>query len=119
MLHLPLKPRPTGSFVTAHSGEWGHCRSRPILSRRLPEKDAVNARAKVRRASDGERLNVKGSFLKPRGVIGDKNERAETDLAALSQSTAGNHDDGNRKNRNLTKKSLRHLPHDGRQLSWF
>ena len=79
----------------------------------------MSACAKVRRPADGECLDVKGSFLKPGGVVGDEDERAETDLAALSQSTAGNHDDGNRKNRNFTKKSLRHLPHGGRQLSWF
>ena len=74
---------------------------------------------KVRRPTNGERLDVKGSFLKPGGVIGDEDEPAETDLAALSQSSAGNHDDGNRKNRNFSNKSLRHLPHDGRQLSWI
>ena len=103
----------------ANSGGTRHRGSRPILGRRLPEKDATNACAKVRRPSDGERLDVKGSFLKPSGVVDDENERAETDLAALSQSTAGNHDDGDRKNCNFTNKSLRHLPHGGRQLSWF
>ena len=56
---------------------------------------------KVRRPSDGERLDVKGSFLKPSGVVSDENKRAETDLAALSQSSAGNHDDGDRKNLQL------------------
>ena len=66
--------------------------------------------ANVCRSSNGERLDVKGSFLEPGGVIGNKNELAKMDLAALSQSTAGNHDDGNRKNRNLTRKSLRHPP---------
>ena len=77
----------------------------------------MNACTKVRRPSDGERLDVEGSFLKPGGVVGYKDERAETDLAAISQSIAGNHDDGSRKNRNFTNKSLRHLPHGGRQLS--
>ena len=77
------------------------------------------ARAKVHRPSNGERLDVQGSFLKPSGIVGDENERAETDLAAFSQSTTENHDDGDRKNCNFTNKSLRHLPHGGRQLSWF
>ena len=90
-----------------------------MLSRRLPQKDAANACTKVRRPSNRERFDIERSFLKPRRVVDDENERAETDLATLSQSTAGNHDDGNRKNRNLTKKSLRHLPQGGRQLSWF
>ena len=45
----------------------------------------------------GERINVEWSFLKPSGVAGNKNERAETDLSALSQSAGGNHDDENRK----------------------
>ena len=73
----------------------------------------------MRRLADGERLDIEGSFLESGGVVGDEDERADTDLAALRQSTAGNHDDGNRKNHNLTEKSLRHLPHSGRQLSWF
>ena len=103
----------------ANSGETKHHRSRLILSRRLPEKDATNARAKVCCPSNGKRLNVERSFLKPRRGVGDENERAETDLATLNHPAAGNHDDRNRKNRNLTKKSLRHLPHGGRQLSWF
>ena len=64
----------------------------------------------MRRPSDGECLDVKGSFLKPGGVVGDENEHAETDLVDLSQSAAGNHDDGDRKNCNFTNKSLRHLP---------
>ena len=80
----------------ADNGEGKHSRSRLILSRRLPEKDSTDARAEVRRPSDGERLNVQGSFLKPRGVVGDDNERAETDLAALGQYAARNHDDDDR-----------------------
>ena len=117
--HPPLKPRPTGSLVVANSGERRHHWSRPILGRRLPEKDATYARAKVRRPSDGECLDVKGSFLKPSGVVDDENERTEMDLAALSQSTTRNHDDGDRTNCNFTNKSLRHLPQGGRQLSWI
>ena len=57
--------------------------------------------------------------VEPGGVIGNEHERAETDLAALCQSSAGNHDDGNRKNCNFSNKSLRHLPQGGRQLSWY
>ena len=101
MLHPPLKSRPTGSLAAANSGEGRHHRSRPILSRRLPEKDTTNARAKVHCPSDGEHLNIKGSFLKPSGVVGDENECAEMDLAALSQSSAGNHDDDDRRNLQL------------------
>ena len=85
----------------------------------LPQEDTTDACAKVRRPADGERLDVKGSFLKPGGVVGNEDECTKMDLAALRQSTTGNHDDGSRKNRNFTKKSLRHLPHGGRQLSWF
>ena len=61
-----------------------------------------NAHPKVRRPADGELLNIEGSLLEPGGAVGDENERAETDLAALSQTTARNHDDGDRKNCNLT-----------------
>ena len=89
------------------------------MSQRLPKKDAANACAKVRHLSDGEHLGMKGSFLKPSGVVGDENECAKMDLAPFSQITTGNHDDGDRKNCNFTNKSLRHLPHGGRQLSWF
>ena len=56
---------------------------------------------KVRCPADGERLDVEWSLLKLGGVIGDENERGETDLAALSQSTAGNHDDDDRKDLQL------------------
>ena len=79
----------------------------------------MDARAKVRCPADRERIDVDRSLLKPSGVVGDERERAETDLAALDQSSARNHDEGNRTNCNFSKKSLRHLPHGGRQLSWF
>ena len=79
----------------------------------MPQKDVVNVRVKVCRPADEERLDVEGGLLEPGGVVGDEDERAETDLTALSQSTAGNHDDGNQKNRNFTSKSLRHLPQGG------
>ena len=68
---------------------------------------------------DGERLDVEWSLVEPRGVVGNEDERAEMDLAAFSQFSAGNHHDGNRKNRNFSNKLIRHLPHGGRQLSWI
>ena len=73
----------------------------------------------MRRTADGERINVEWSLLEPSGVVGDERERTETDLAALDQNSARNHDEGNRDNCNFSKKLLRHLPHGGRQLSWF
>ena len=85
----------------------------------MPLQDAAATCTKVCRPTDEERLDIERGLLEPGGVVGDEDERAERELAALSQTTAGNHDDGNRKNRNLTRKSLRHLPHGGRQLSWF
>ena len=54
----------------------------------MPQKDATDARAKVRRPADRERVDVERSLLKPSGVIGDERERAETDLAALNQNSA-------------------------------
>ena len=71
------------------------------------------------RPTDGERFDVEWSFLKPSRVVGNENERAETDLVALNQNSARNHDEGDWNNRNFSNKSLRHLPHGGRQLSWF
>ena len=66
----------------------GSYRSRPILGRWLPQEDAPDARAKVCCPADGECVDVEWSLLKPSGVVGDKYERAETDLAALSQTSA-------------------------------
>ena len=97
----------------------GRHRSRPILSRRLPKKDAAVARAKVRRPTDGERLDVEWSLLKTGGVVGDGNEHAESDLAALSLPPPETMTMGIGKSRNFTNKSLRHLRHGGRQLSWI
>ena len=71
----------------------------------------------VCRRVDREGLDVEGSFLKPDGVISNKNERAETDLAAQCQTTTGNHVVGER-NSQPHRESLRHLPHGRRQLSW-
>ena len=73
----------------------------------------------MHRPADEERLDVEWSLVEPSGIIGDEDEHAEMDLTALSQSSAGNHDDGNQKNRNFSNKLLRHLPHGGRQLSWI
>ena len=85
----------------------------------MPQEDAADARVKVCRPAGGERINIEWCLLKPSRVVGDKHERAETDLAALSQTSAWNHDDGDRKNCNFSNKSLRHLPHGGRQLLWI
>ena len=71
------------------------------MSRRLPEKNAMNTRAEVRRPADGESLDVEGGFLEPGGVISDEDERSEADLVLQPH-----------------RKSLRRLPHSGRQLSW-
>ena len=66
----------------------GEQRGARILSRRLPEKDAADARAKVHRPADGECVDVEWSLLKPSGVVDNKHERAEMDLAALRQTFA-------------------------------
>ena len=58
------------------------------MGRRLPQEDAADARAKVRRPMDGESIDVERSFLEPCGVIGDEHKCAETDLAALNQNSA-------------------------------
>ena len=102
--HSPLEPRPTGTLVLVNSGGRGHHRSRPILGRWLPEKDAADARAKVRHPAEGERLDVEWSFLKPSGVVGNEDERTEMDLVALSPSAGGNHDDENREKSQLHQK---------------
>ena len=119
MPHPPLKPRPTGVFALASRREGEGCWSQLVLGRRLPQEDAADARVKVRRPAGGERVGVEWSLLKPSGVVGDKHERAETDLVALNQTFAWNHDEGDRKNCNFSNKSLRHRPYGGRQLSWF
>ena len=54
----------------------------------MPEKDAADARAKVRCPVDRECVHIERSLLKPSGVIGDECERAETDLVALNQNSA-------------------------------
>ena len=86
--HPPLEPRPTGTLVPAGCRERRRHKSRPILGRWLPQEDVADARAKVRCPVDGERLDVEWSLLEPSRVVGDEHERAETDLAALGQSSA-------------------------------
>ena len=52
------------------------------------QEDATDARAKLHCPADEERLDVEWSFLEPSRVVGDDHEHAETDLAALGQSSA-------------------------------
>ena len=85
----------------------------------MSQQNATDTCAKMRRTADGERINVEWSLLEPGGVVGDEGESAETDLAALDQNSAKNHGEGDRNKCNFSNKSLRHLPHGGRQLSWF
>ena len=54
----------------------------------MPQENAADARAKVHFPTDRERLDVEWSFLEPSRVVGDEHEHAETDLAALGQSSA-------------------------------
>ena len=54
----------------------------------MPQEDAADARAIVRRSADWERINVERSLLKPDRVVGDECEHAETDLVALNQNSA-------------------------------
>ena len=85
----------------------------------MPQQNVTDTRPKVRRPADGERVDVEWCLLEPSGVVGDEREHAEMDLAALNQNSARNHDEGDQYNCNFSNKSLRHLPHGGRQLSWF
>ena len=86
--HPPLKPRPTGALAPAGNRRGGRHKDRPTLGQRLPQEDAMDARAEVRCPADGERLDVEWGFLVPSGVLGDEHERAGMDLAALGQSSA-------------------------------
>ena len=54
----------------------------------MPQEDVADARAKVRRSANWERVDVERSLLKPSRVVGDERERADTDLAALDQNSA-------------------------------
>ena len=54
----------------------------------MPQEDAADARAKVRRSANWERVDVERSLMKPRRVVGDERERAETDLTTLNQNSA-------------------------------
>ena len=102
MPHPPLKSRPTGALAPVGDRAGRRHGGRPILGRRLPQEDATNACAEVRRTADGERVDVEWCLLKPGGGIDDEGERAETDLAALCQSSAGKHDQMDQKNRNFS-----------------
>ena len=86
--HPPLKPRPARALALAGDREGGRWGSRPIRGRRLPQQNAADTCAKMRRTADGERIDVEWCLLEPSGVVGDEHERAETDLAALGQSSA-------------------------------
>ena len=88
MLHPPPKPRLTGALAPAGRREGESCWSQLVLGRRLPQEDAADARVKVRRSADWERINVERSLLKPGRVIGDERERTETHVAALNQNSA-------------------------------
>ena len=79
----------------------------------LPQQDAADTRPKVRRPADGERVDVEWCLLEPSRVVADESERTETDLAALDQSSTGNHDEGDRTNCNSSNKTLKHLPKVG------
>ena len=68
---------------------------------RLSQQNTADTCAKMRRTADGERINVEWSLLEPGGVIGDESERAESELTAHDQTTAGNHVDEDRKKCNL------------------
>ena len=85
----------------------------------MPQQNATDTCTKVRRPADGERVDVEWCLLEPSRVVGDESERTKTDLAALDQNSTRKHDEGNQKNCNFSKKSLRHLPQGGCQLSWF
>ena len=84
----PLKPRSTGALAPVRNREEGQHRGRSILGRRLLQEDTADARAKVRRSADWERVDVERSLLKPSGVVSNERERAETYLAALNQNSA-------------------------------
>ena len=47
----------------------------------------MDACTKVRRPADGEHIDVEWSLLELGGVVDNEDERAETDLAALGQSS--------------------------------
>ena len=85
----------------------------------MPQQDAADTCAKVCCPVDGKRDDVEWSLLEPSGVVGNERERAETDLAALDQNSARNHNEGDWNKCNFSNKPLRHLPQGGRQLSWY
>ena len=44
----------------------------------MPQQNAADTCAKMRRTADGERINVEWGLLEPGGVVGDEGESAET-----------------------------------------
>ena len=85
----------------------------------MPQENATDTRAKVRCPANRECVHIERSLLEPSRVVDDERECTKTDLAALHQNSAENHDDSGRKRSQLLQQMLKHLPHGGRQLSWF
>ena len=54
----------------------------------MPQQNAADTCAKMRRTADGERINIDWSLLEPGGVVGDEGESAEADLVSLNQNSA-------------------------------
>ena len=69
----------------------------------MPQQNAADTCAKMRRTADRERINVEWSLLEPSGIVGDEGESTETDLAALDQNSTSNHDESDRKKCNFSK----------------
>ena len=67
----------------------------------MPQENAADARAKVRCPANRECVHVERSLLEPSRVVDDERERTETDLVALHQNSARNHDDLDRKRSQL------------------
>ena len=76
----------------------------------MPQENAADARAKVRYPANRECVHVERSLLEPSRVVDDERERTETDLAALHQNSAENHDDSGRKRLQLLQQMLKHGP---------
>ena len=85
----------------------------------MPQENTADTHAKVRCPANRECVHVERSLLKLGGVVGDERERAKTDLAALHQNSARNHDDLDRKRSQLLQQIAKTPPQGGRQLSWF
>ena len=70
-------------------------------------------------AAAERRVDVEWSLLKPSRVVGDERERAKTDLRPSTKTPPETMMKEIGKIATSPKKSLRHWPHGGRQLSWF